>query len=68
MEKLIFGHIQVTEDDLRMLAIERANKTRSAILDSGKIDPQRVFLVEPKSLMPEKRESLKDSRVNFRLK
>jgi hypothetical protein len=68
MEKLMLTHIQVTSDDLRQLALERASRVRDRLVDGGKVDPGRVFLVEPKSLAPEKKEKLADSRVDFRIR
>jgi len=68
MEKLMLTHIVVTDDDLRQLASQRALKAKDYILKSGQIEPARVFLVEPKSLQPEKKEKLKESRVDFKLK
>ena len=68
MEKLILTHIEVTEGDLRSLAFERAQKAKDFFVQEVKIDPARIFLVEPKSLGPEKKEKVKDSRVEFRLK
>jgi hypothetical protein len=41
---------------------------RDYIIASGKVEKERIFLLEPKSLMPEKRENIKDSRVDFQLK
>jgi hypothetical protein len=35
---------------------------------AGQIQPERVFIVEPKNLTPEKKEKQKDSRVDFKLK
>lgn len=68
MEKLMLTHIQVTSDDLRQLAVQRASGVRDRLLLSGKVEPDRVFLVEPKSLAPERKEKLKDSRVDFRIR
>jgi hypothetical protein len=68
MEKLMLTHIEVSDDDLRQLASQRGLKVKEYILKSGQIEPERVFLVEPKSLQPEKKEKLKDSRVDFKLK
>jgi hypothetical protein len=68
MEKLMFAHIEVKDDDLRMLASQRALAVKDYILKSKQVEPERIFLVEPKSLQPEKKEKLKDSRVDFRLK
>ena len=68
MEKLILTHIEIKDDDLRQLASRRALAVKDYIVKSGKVTADRVFLIEPKSLAPEKKEGLKDSRVDFRLK
>ncbi len=68
MEKLMLTYIEIKEDDLRTLAAQRAMKVKDAILKSGQVEPERVFVLEPKSLAPEKKEKLKDSRVDFKLK
>lgn len=67
MEKLMLTYIEVKESDLRRLASQRAQKVRETILKAGQIQSERIFIVEPKSLAPEKKEKLKDSRVNFKL-
>jgi hypothetical protein len=68
VEQLMLSKIIVTEGDLRGLAYERASRVRGYILHSGKIEKERVFLVEPKSLQTEKMENVKNSRVKFNLK
>lgn len=68
MEKLMLQHIEVTDSDLRQLAAKRAQNAQQVLLDSGEIDPGRIFLVEPKTLAPPKKEKVKDSRIDFRLK
>jgi uncharacterized protein involved in outer membrane biogenesis len=68
MEKLLMTNIEIKNDDLRLLAYKRAEGVKSLILKSKKIEPGRLFLVEPKSLSPEKKEKLKESRVDFKLK
>jgi len=68
MEKLMQTHIEVKDSDLRQLASQRAALIKDYILKSGKVEPERVFLIEPKTLQPEKKEKLKDSRVDFKLK
>jgi hypothetical protein len=67
MEKLILANIRVTDDDLRSLAEERARSVRDLLVAKESVSPGRVFLVTPKSLAPEKKENLKDSRVDFRI-
>jgi hypothetical protein len=68
MEKLLLYSIQIHDDDLRQLASQRARTTMDAIMRSQTIDPERVFLVEPKSLRPEQKDKLRNSRVEFSLK
>ncbi len=68
MEKLMLTHIQIKDDDLRQLASQRALEVKDYILKSGQVTPDRVFLVEPKSLEPEPKDKLKGSRVDFKLK
>lgn len=68
MEKLILAHIEVKEDDLRELALARSQAVKESILRSGKVEPERVFLVEPKSLAPEKKDAVRDSRADFRIR
>lgn len=68
MEKLMLAHIEVKEGDLRALASQRAMKVKEVLLKSGQVEPERIFILEPKSLSPEKKEKVKDSRVDFKLK
>ena len=68
MEKLMLTHIQVTDDNLRLLAVGRASHVRDILVASGRVEPERVFLVEPKSLSPERKEKMRDSRVDFRIR
>jgi uncharacterized protein involved in outer membrane biogenesis len=68
MEQLLLEHTDVEEDDLRLLAVQRAQRVKDHILQSGKVETERIFLIEPQSLEPERKEALKDSRVDLRLK
>ena len=68
MEKLMLTHIEIKEDDLRQLARQRSAKVRDTMVTVGKIEPERIFVIEPKALAPEKKEKLKDSRVDFKIK
>jgi uncharacterized protein involved in outer membrane biogenesis len=68
MEKLMTTHIQVTEDDLHALAGQRARAVQDAILQSGQVAAERLFILEGKALAPAKKEGLKDSRVEFAIK
>jgi uncharacterized protein involved in outer membrane biogenesis len=68
MEKLMLAYIEVKDEDLRLLASQRATKVKEALLKSGKVEPARVFVVAPKTLAPPKKEKLRESRVEFKLK
>ncbi|MBZ0157121.1 MAG: DUF748 domain-containing protein [Alphaproteobacteria bacterium] len=68
MEKLMLTHIKITDEDLRQLAADRALKVRDYLLKSGAIEQKRIFLITPKSLLPEKKKTMRDSRVDFTLK
>jgi hypothetical protein len=68
MEKLMFANIEVTDDDLRQLASQRALIVKDYMLKSGQIDQRRVFITESSALQHEKKEKLEESRVEFRLK
>ncbi|MFO7568607.1 MAG: DUF748 domain-containing protein [Smithellaceae bacterium] len=68
MEKHLRDAISITSDDLESLAAGRAQSVRKGLLQEGKIDAARIFLVKPKSLQPEKKEKIKDSRAEFKIK
>jgi hypothetical protein len=68
MEKLMMASIDVGESELRQLASRRAEAVKELFLKTGKVDGGRIFVVEPKTLSPEKNEKMKDSRVIFLLK
>lgn len=68
MEKLMLTHTEVSDGDLRALAARRAMKVKEIIMKSGQIEPERLFIVEPKSLAPEEKGEARQSRVDFTLK
>jgi hypothetical protein len=68
MEKLMMTQLTVSDSDLRLLASQRAIQIESLLLKDGTISADRIFVVEPKTLAPEKKEKAKNSRVDFRLK
>jgi hypothetical protein len=47
-EKLLFTSIEVTMDDLRQLAWDRSGNAKDFLVQQGKIDPGRLFIVEPR--------------------
>ncbi len=68
MDKLLMTYTVVKEDDLKLLAAQRAITVKDIILKSQQIAPERVFIIEPKTLAPEKKDKVRDSRVDFKLK
>jgi hypothetical protein len=66
MEKLMLTHIEVGDQQLRDLAARRANTVREAIAKAG-VEADRLYIVEPKTLTPEKKEKLANSRVEFKI-
>lgn len=68
MEKLMITNIDVSNEDLRQLASRRAQEARNVILKTGKVEASRVFVLDPKTLGPEKKENVRDSRVDFKLR
>ncbi len=68
MEKLILTHVEVTDDDLRQLAQERAKRAIDYLVATKQVEAGRVFTVEPKTLAPAKKDKVRDSRVDFVLK
>ncbi|AMC33387.1 DUF748 domain-containing protein [Janthinobacterium sp. B9-8] len=63
MEKLIFEHTEVKNDDLYALGLRRALLVKSALLVAG-VDEARIFLVKPRISSSEDSKS----RVKFDLK
>ena len=57
----------VTDDDLYELAKRRAASVKDYILAKEKIEPERIFMVRPDSLVPEEKEGIAPNRVEFAL-
>ncbi len=72
MEKLMLTNMKITDEDLRALATERARAVMSYLLQSGQIEPERIFIVEAASLNNDKGNGQKGgvnkSRTDFQLK
>lgn len=47
MEKLLYTAIEITEDDLRLLAHQRASAAKAYLAEHGKVAEERLFIVEP---------------------
>jgi len=68
MEKLMLTNMKVTDEDLQALAEERARSVRDYLLQPKQLDPERIFIVESKTLDVEKKEGAKNTRTDFSLK
>ena len=47
MEKLMLTHIEISDDDLRELAAERAQRIQDHLVVTGQIEAERLFLLAP---------------------
>jgi len=68
MEKLMLTNVQVSDDDLTQLALQRAQSAKDAITREGKVPLERVFLLAPKVEAGKADDKAKPSRVEFSLK
>jgi hypothetical protein len=68
MEKLIRQHIEVTDSDLRLLAVNRAQKVQEYLASTQKVAPARIFLIETGGDAPAAKQGVKSSRVELMLK
>ncbi len=70
MEKLMLQHAQASDDDLRQLSNRRAQAVRDALLATGQVGADRLFVVAAKPFSPEERAKLKGrpNRVDFAMK
>ncbi|MPZ76473.1 MAG: DUF748 domain-containing protein [Deltaproteobacteria bacterium] len=70
MEKLMMQHATANDDDLRQLANQRAQTVRDALLATGQVSADRLFIVAAKPLTSEEKSKLKGkpNRVDFSLR
>jgi hypothetical protein len=71
MEKLLLTQFILNENDLRQLAVERADAVKSRMLESGRVDADRLFIVEPKIRTGSKGQKTKEagkSQVRFSIR
>jgi Domain of Unknown Function (DUF748) len=68
MEQLMLINTQVTEEDLRQLAGQRAQKVKDTLVEAGKIDAGRVFLLTPRLSAEGIKDKGAPTRVDFSLK
>jgi len=68
MEKLMLTNMVVGEEDLKALATARAQAVRTYLVQTSKVEPDRIFITEAKAAESEKKEGAKSSRTDFKLK
>ncbi len=68
MENLMLANLPVTDDDLRQLALSRANAVKDDLTGPGKIEAARVFVLEPGAKPAETTGKTNASRVDFALR
>jgi hypothetical protein len=68
MEKLMLANEAMTADDLRLLALARANAVKDYLTGPGKIDAARIFVLEPGQKPAEPNDKTRGSRVDFTLR
>jgi len=67
MESLMLEHLTPTADDLRQLALARANAVRDHLTGPGKVEGGRVFILEPGDKPAATNGKVSASRVDFTL-
>ena len=65
-KKLLITHISIDENDLRSLAMARSENIKAYILSTGKVEKERIFILEPMAIEKEKKDQT--GRANFMLK
>jgi len=65
-KKLLITHISIGENDLRSLAMARSENIKAYILSTGKVQKERIFILEPMAIEKEKTDQT--GRANFILK
>jgi len=59
MKSEILAGIKISDNDLRLLARSRALSVQNVILRAEKIDPNRIFILQPNNLTPQNKIILK---------
>jgi hypothetical protein len=65
MKRQILSKIEVSDEAFKSLAYERSTQVRARLLQTGRIDGKRIFLIDPK-VMDAK--DARGGRVNLKLK
>jgi uncharacterized protein involved in outer membrane biogenesis len=68
MKQLMLQHAQVTDEDLRQLAEQRAQSVTAYLVSHAKVSADRVFLLSPKVVSGDAKDKGKPTRVDLALK
>ena len=68
METFVLSRLSIGDEDLRQLAERRADVVRDRLADSGKVPPERVFVVAAKLNTTGIQDKGKPTRVDFALR
>jgi uncharacterized protein involved in outer membrane biogenesis len=68
MEKLMLASTSASEEDLRDLALRRAQAAKDYLAGPGKVPVERVFIVTPKVAAEDAKATVKPTRVEFALR
>jgi hypothetical protein len=68
MEKLMLANAAASDEDLRNLALRRAQAAKDYLTGPGKIPVERVFIVTPKIAAEDGKATVAPTRVEFALR
>jgi len=68
MKIQLLAKIQVTDEDVKSLAYDWALKVKEYLLESGKVEPKRLFVLEPSIVSPGAKTESGGNGVNLKLK
>jgi uncharacterized protein involved in outer membrane biogenesis len=57
MEAFLLEGIKIEDEELRLLALDRANTVLGYLIEPGKVEPGRLFVIEPHLVRPEGEEA-----------
>lgn len=57
MEAFLLEGIKIEDEELRLLALDRANTVLGYLIEPGKVEPGRLFVIEPHLARPEGEEA-----------
>ncbi|MFN0305772.1 MAG: DUF748 domain-containing protein [Burkholderiales bacterium] len=68
MEAMMLANTPITDDDLRQLALQRAQHAKDYLVDTGEIAPERIFIVSTKADGHDPEDKGKPTRASFVLR